>query len=102
MPWENNRPNHVPKRIREQCLQRDGHQCTATTRDGHRCPETTRLEAAHIRPWQPGETTHPDNIRTLCHWHHNRETQAQAQEARKRAGIATEKRPKETHPGLTP
>ena len=88
---------HVPDRIRKAMLERDGHQCVAPTRDGGRCKDTTNLEAAHYGRWQPGETTTVDMVRTLCHWHHNRETQAEARAAR---SPLKEARPPEKHPGL--
>lgn len=99
MPWENSRPTHVPPRIRDACLNRDAHRCTALMRDGTRCTETTKLEAAHINQWQPAERITVDDVRTLCHWHHNRETQAQAAAARRKRGSS--RHPKEQHPGLT-
>lgn len=101
MPWDNNRPTHVPTRLRQACLDRDGHQCVAITRDGNRCPETTNLEADHIAQWEAGEHTSLDNLQTLCWWHHNRKTQAEALAAKRRKGIITERRPSERHPGLT-
>ena len=102
MAWENNRPDHVPTRVREACLQRDGHRCVAIQHDGKRCPETTKLEAAHKTQWQQGETTTVDMVRTLCHWHHNRETQAEAAKARKAnaARLPTATHPRETHPAF--
>lgn len=101
MAWENNRPTHVPSNIRTACLQRDGYQCTATLRNGTRCTETTSLEAAHLTQWHPGERTTVDMVTTLCHWHHNRETQQQAAQARKRnTKHGTHLHPREQHPGL--
>lgn len=99
MAWDNNRPRHVPTSVRAACLERDGHQCTATMRNGQRCPETTRLEAAHWNQYQPGETTTVDMVRTLCHWHHQRETQKQAAQGRARTR-ANHRHQGETHPGL--
>jgi hypothetical protein len=96
MVWAN-RTKHVPDKVRRECLDRDGHQCTATTRDGGRCRETTQLEAAHYGRWHAGEQTTVDMVRTLCHWHHNRETQ---QEARAGRSPLKETRPPERHPGL--
>lgn len=100
MAWDKNRPTHVPTRIREACLTRDGTRCTAALRDGTRCPETrpTHLEAAHLGQWRQGERTTIDMVRTLCTWHHNRETQAQAARARKPKGSA--RMPTEQHPAL--
>lgn len=98
MAWENNRPTHVPGKVREAALHRDGNRCTATMRDGTRCTETTRLEAAHIQQWQPGETLTVHDVRMLCHWHHNRETQQQARDARK--PYVSHVRPNEQHPAF--
>lgn len=100
MTWERGRPTHVPTTVRTACLNRDGHQCTQTMRNGQRCPETTNLEAAHWNAWQPGETITVDHVRTLCHWHHNRETQKQAAQARG-ANQGSVTHPRERHPGLT-
>jgi len=102
MAWQNNRPNHVPTRVREQALDRDGHRCTAVMQNGQRCPETTNLEAAHLGQWQPGEHTTVDMVRTLCHWHHNRETQQQAATARTQATHTkpSPTRPPEQHPAF--
>lgn len=102
MAWENGRPNHVPQRVREACLTRDNNQCTATLKAGGRCSETTHLEAAHITQWKPGETTTINMVRTLCHWHHNRETQQEAAKARTaaRRNTPTPTHPHETHPAL--
>ncbi len=102
MAWENNRPDHVPTKVRDACLKRDNNRCTATLRTGGRCTETTRLEAAHITQWQPGERTTVDIVRTLCHWHHNRITQREAAEARAKAQQhrPSSSHPRETHPAL--
>lgn len=102
MAWDNNRPNHVPARIREACLERDGNRCTQIQRDMQRCPETTDLEAAHLTRWTPGETTTVNMVRTLCRWHHNRETQREASEARAKAKKRRPEtiHPNETHPAL--
>ena len=101
MAWENNRPTHVPTAVREACLTRDNNRCRAIQRNGQRCPETTRLEAAHIGQWHEGEQTTVHMVRTLCHWHHNRETQAQAATARRNAKPKpSATRPHETHPAL--
>ena len=99
MAWENNRPNHVPPKVRAARLDRDGHQCTAALRDGTRCTATTNLEAAHIGQWHEGEDTTVDMVRMLCHWHHNRETQQQAARARMKSAWSrpSAHHPRETH-----
>lgn len=86
MPWEPGRQSHVPTPVRDACLNRDGHRCTAIRQDGTRCPETTNLEAAHWQQWQPGETTTVDMVRTLCHWHHAIETRREAAAGRRARG----------------
>lgn len=103
MPWENSRPTHVPTRVRQAALQRDGNQCVETLSDGTRCPATNNLEAAHLAQWQAGEETTVNDVRTLCHWHHNRETQAQAAHARASQGWRRPSayRTREQHPGPT-
>lgn len=98
MPWDNNRATHVPTPIRNACLKRDGNRCTATLHTGGRCTETTQLEAAHINSWHQGEHITVNMVRTLCHWHHNRETQAEAQAARRPR--PTSNRPAEQHPAF--
>lgn len=100
MAWENNRPTHVPTQVRQACLTRDGNRCVHALRNGTRCPATTHLEAAHLpgRQWHEGERTTVDMVRTLCRWHHNRETQAEAAQARGRKPSA--KHPREKHPGM--
>lgn len=96
MAWENNRPTHVPTRVREAALRRDDNRCTAIMRDGTRCTETTQLEAAHLTRWEPGENTTVNDVRILCHWHHARETHAEARAARK--PYVSHLRPSEQHP----
>lgn len=98
MPWDRSRPTHVPPSVREACLTRDGNRCTAILNTGVRCPSTTQLEAAHLQRWRPGERTTVDMVRTLCHWHHNRETQAEARQQQRPRPSA--KHPREQHPGL--
>ncbi|GAA3581175.1 hypothetical protein GCM10022198_00340 [Klugiella xanthotipulae] len=98
MAWENSRPSHVPTAVRDACLARDNHRCTVTQRNGTRCPETANLEAAHIDQWVWGETTTVAMVVTKCHWHHNRETQAQAAAAR--GPRQSYLRAEERHPGL--
>ncbi|MDF2578449.1 MAG: hypothetical protein K0S49_28 [Microbacterium sp.] len=98
MPWENSRPTHVPTAVREACLRRDGYRCVAQLNTGDRCPATTNLEAAHLAQWNQLEETTVDDVRTLCHWHHNRETQAQAAAARSSQPRPSAIRSRETHP----
>jgi hypothetical protein len=103
MPWDNNRPTHVPTRIRDACLQRDGYRCTAIMHNGTRCTETTNLEAAHNQGWHQNERLTVDMLHTACHWHHNRETQTEAAQARQQLANRRPSafHPREKHPGRT-
>lgn len=101
MPWESNRPHHVPAKLRAQMLERDGNQCRATVqRTGQRCPETTQLEAHELTRWYPGKVIPLHDLLTLCSWHHNLETQRQATQARKASPPPRDTRPPVRHPGL--
>ncbi len=55
----------IPDRLRRFVLHRDGG-CTA---DG--CPSRYRLEAHHKVPWSEGGPTDPENLTTLCWFHHH-------------------------------
>ena len=55
----------IPGRLRRFVLHRDGG-CTA---DG--CTSRYRLEAHHVIPWSEGGETMPDNLTTLCWFHHH-------------------------------
>ena len=98
MGWTTN-TKHVPTKLRNACLQRDNHQCTATMLNGQRCPETTNLEADHIHGWQQDEQLTVEELQTLCTWHHNQKTQKQATAARKAKAPPTKRR-NNKHPGL--
>ena len=79
--------------IRKRILERDGHRCTIIRSDDTRCPlEATDVD--HIG----GTNDHSDaNLRSLCSWHHDKRTMAQASAAKVRR---TTKFPSEKHPGL--
>lgn len=100
MPWDNKRPTHVPKRVREAALLRDNHQCRATLQTGARCPELTNLEAHETDQWQPGRTVSVDDVVMLCPFHHNIITQQQAARARVSTPQIRDTRPPVKHPGL--
>lgn len=100
MAWENGRPTHVPTPLREACLARDGHRCTAALRDGTRCTETTNLEADHIRGWRQGEQLTVDQLQTLCAWHHRKKTQGEAARARAKARASIRPLIDPRHPGI--
>ena len=59
------RQRAVPPALRRAILHRDGNTCRA---DG--CPNTHRLQIHHIIPWSQGGTTNPENLITLCWFHH--------------------------------
>ena len=56
----------IPPRLRRFILARD----QACTVDG--CGSRYRLQPHHIHPRSHGGTYHPDNLTTLCWWHHHR------------------------------
>ena len=60
------RSRTVPPALRRAVLHRDGGACAA---DG--CDSRYRLEAHHIVPWSQGGRTDPDNLVTLCWFHHH-------------------------------
>lgn len=59
------RTRTVPPRLRRAILHRDGGVCAA---DG--CQSRHRLQVHHLRPWSRGGGTDPDNLVTLCWFHH--------------------------------
>ena len=59
------RTRTVPPALRRAILHRDGGVCAA---DG--CQSRHRLQIHHLRPWSQGGRTDPDNLITLCWFHH--------------------------------
>jgi hypothetical protein len=55
----------IPPALRRYILHRDGLTCQA---DG--CPSNHRLQIHHLIPWSQNGTTNPDNLITLCWYHH--------------------------------
>jgi 5-methylcytosine-specific restriction endonuclease McrA len=55
----------IPPALRRAIIHRDGNTCA-----GDGCPSTHRLQVHHINPWSQGGTTNPDNLITLCWFHH--------------------------------
>jgi hypothetical protein len=55
----------IPPALRRFILHRDGLTCRA---DG--CPSNHRLQIHHLIPWSQDGTTDPDNLITLCWYHH--------------------------------
>jgi hypothetical protein len=55
----------IPPALRRFILHRDGLTCRA---DG--CPSNHRLQIHHLIPWSQDGSTDPDNLITLCWFHH--------------------------------
>jgi 5-methylcytosine-specific restriction endonuclease McrA len=55
----------IPPALRRAILHRDANRCSA---DG--CDSRNRLQIHHIIPWSRGGPTNPDNLITLCWFHH--------------------------------
>ena len=56
----------IPPSLRRVILHRDGNRCAA---DG--CDSRNRLQPHHIIPWSEGGPTDPENLITLCWYHHH-------------------------------
>lgn len=56
----------IPPRLRRWVLHRDGSACTV---EG--CTSQYRLQTHHILGWSQGGRTDPDNLTTLCWFHHH-------------------------------
>src|SRR3990172_2394184 len=56
----------IPPKLRRFILHRDGGACTA---DG--CQSRYRLQPHHLQPRSQGGSHHPDNLTTLCWYHHH-------------------------------
>jgi hypothetical protein len=97
MTWEgSDRRERLPdnwQAVRLRILERDQWRCTIIKRDGSRCWD--RATDVHHR----GDSTdhRPDQLTSVCGWHHARLTAAEGNAARKRP---TNKRTPERHPGL--
>ena len=62
-------PRYVPAAVREQVLERDGHQCTYVSVQGVRCAARWGLELDHVQPVGKGGSSELRNLRTLCRAH---------------------------------
>ncbi|MFN8391781.1 MAG: HNH endonuclease signature motif containing protein [Bdellovibrionota bacterium] len=58
-------------KLRDEVLERDGHQCTYEAPDGTRCCATGKLELDHRIPWAYGGRTELGNLRTVCRAHNH-------------------------------
>jgi len=56
----------IPPKLRRFILHRDGGMCTIAG-----CSSRYRLQPHHITPKSQGGTHHPDNLTTLCWFHHH-------------------------------
>ncbi len=56
----------APPSLRRAILLRDGNVCVADA-----CESRYRIEAHHIIPWTDGGATNPDNLISLCWFHHH-------------------------------
>jgi len=60
------RMRSIPPALHRAILHRDANTCAA---DG--CNSRNRLQTHHITPWAQGGPTDPDNLITLCWYHHH-------------------------------
>ncbi|MEX2278804.1 MAG: HNH endonuclease, partial [Acidimicrobiia bacterium] len=56
----------IPPAIRSLVLHRDGHRCVIGG-----CQSRSRLQPHHLVPYSEGGSHHPDNLVTLCWFHHH-------------------------------
>jgi len=61
-PRPRNSREHIPARIREEVLTRDGYRCRICGASS----DEDYLEIDHLRPVSQGGTNAPSNLRTLC------------------------------------
>lgn len=80
--------------IRARILARDEGRCTWVT-EGDRCSEDA-TDVDHIRDRHDHR---PENLASLCGWHHDRKSSAEGNAAQ-RGRRRTERHPREAHPGL--
>lgn len=59
------RSRTIPPALRRYVIQRDGGMCGADS-----CVSRHRLQVHHKRPWSEGGATDPENLITLCWFHH--------------------------------
>lgn len=97
MSQQSRRTEPLPKnwaKLREAQLERDGFQCVWILPSGTRCPSPA-VDVDHY-----GEAWEHHKLRSLCEPHHDKRTQRQAAEARRRKQmpVTPVRRPREQHP----
>ncbi|HEY4584614.1 MAG TPA: DUF222 domain-containing protein [Acidimicrobiia bacterium] len=55
----------IPPALRRAIIHRDGNRCAADS-----CDSRHRLQVHHLKPWSQGGPTDPENLITLCWFHH--------------------------------
>jgi 5-methylcytosine-specific restriction endonuclease McrA len=100
--WQNSdRRDRLPPdwfKIRARVLRRDDHTCTHRDDYGIRCVDLA-TDVDHINP---GDDHSPENLRSLCAWHHQKKSSAEggrAAQANRRRQDRKFRRT-EDHPGL--
>ncbi len=60
------RSRSIPGPLRRAIIHRDGNRCAIAG-----CGSRNRLQVHHIVPWSANGRTDPENLITLCWWHHH-------------------------------
>jgi 5-methylcytosine-specific restriction endonuclease McrA len=60
------RSRTIPPSLRRAIIHRDGNRCSI---DG--CDSRNRIQVHHIVPWSEGGATDPENLLTVCWYHHH-------------------------------
>jgi len=66
---------HIPARVRDEVLARDGYRCTFVGTDGRRCSATRHLQIDHRVPFTRGGRHTTANLRVLCARHNRLEAE---------------------------
>lgn len=99
MSWDtSDRRDRLPhdwavRRLR--VLRRDSYRCQARLSDGRLC----LAPASDVDHIVRGDDHRPENLQSLCRWHHSQKTAAEAAEARRANPRPSRQRPPEKHPG---
>lgn len=105
--WDNSsRRKSLPadwSKLRQQVFQRDGTVCTWLIYSSDEEPRQCTRRATDVDHIKRGDDHSLENLRGLCHFHHNIKTQAEGLEARQKRWTEIHSRYRkqdETHPGL--